>query len=143
MMLIICNELPAVAADLVPERLKFKQLLELCQMLCSIGYSKIYKKISQGKEIQEWIKKNPSWVKTYGLCLYSYCLKNIKMSEKTQSDIFCILASIPADCDLSLKLKNAIFRYNKNYKDTTYKTNSELPIDIAIKEYKKYMEWKK
>ena len=39
MMLIICDKNPVRAAELVPDRLKFKQLLELCQMLCSVGYS--------------------------------------------------------------------------------------------------------
>ena len=92
MMLIICSEKPSRAAHLVPDRLKFKQVLELCQMVCSCGYSNIYKKVPQGKAIQEWIKKNPAWVKTYGLCLYLYCLNNVNMSKKTMSDIFYILS---------------------------------------------------
>lgn len=141
MMLIICSKIPSEAARLVPNRLKFKQLLELCQMICSCGYSDIYKKIPQGKKIQEWIKRNPSWVKTYGLCLNAYCLDNINMSDKTMSDIFQILTSIPDDCNLYMEIETAVFRYSKEY-NNKYPTDSELPIDIAIEEYKKYMEWK-
>ena len=31
-------------------------------------------------------------------------------------------------------------KYEEN---TTYKTNSELPVEIVIKEYEKYIKWKK
>lgn len=111
-------------------------------MLCSIGYSDVYKKVSQGKAIQNWIKRNPSWVKTYGLCLFDYCLINLKMAEKTMADIFSILKSIPAECNLYGKIDTAIFRYNKNYKGSSYPTDSELPIAVAKKEYFKYLDWK-
>ena len=34
-------------------------------------------------------------------------------------------------------------KYQKQYKEnTTYKTNIELPIDICINEYRKYLKWK-
>ena len=142
MMLIVCDKNPVRAAELVPDQLKFKQVLELCQMLCSIGYSSIYKKIPQGKAIQEWIKRNPAWVKTYGATLYYWCLDRIKMSEKTMSDVFQILVSIPESCNLNDEIQTAIFRYNKNYKGTSYATDTELPIKEAVEEYEKYMEWK-
>lgn len=60
MMLIVLDKNPITAAKLVPNNLKFKQLLELAQMLCSCGFSNLYKKIPQGKAIQEWIKQNPA-----------------------------------------------------------------------------------
>ena len=38
--------------------------------------------------------------------------------------------------------KTAIFRYVKEYEGTEYPTNTELPIDVAEKEYEKYLKWK-
>lgn len=70
MMLIVLNKNPILAAQLVPNKLKFKQLLELAQMIFSCGYSNIYKKIPQGKEIQGWIKENYTWVKRYAIALF-------------------------------------------------------------------------
>ena len=141
MMLIICDKNPIRAAELVPDRLKFKQLLELCQMLCSVGYSNIYKKIPQGKAIQEWIKRNPTWTKEYIIHLFQWCKENKKLSYKTCNDISQIIMSMPV-LFWVLPIKTAVFRYSKEYKNTSYATDSELPIDEAVKEYKKYMEWK-
>ena len=40
--------------------------------------------------------------------------------------------------------KTAIFRYVKEYEEfTEYSTNAELPIEVAIEEYEKYVEFKK
>lgn len=141
MMLIILDSNPVTAANKVPDKIKFKQLLELAQMICSIGYSDIYKKIPQGKAIQEWIKKNPSWVKTYGAVLYYWCLENIKLKEKTMSDLFSILTSISAPADLNGRINTAIFRYNKKYK-SIFPSDSEITIENAIEEYTKYLIWK-
>ena len=143
MMLIICDKNPIRAAGLVPDRLKFKQLLELCQMICSVGYSNIYKKIPQGKAIQEWIKRNPAWVYDYACELFCYCYDNVKMTPKTCDDIRKIKESLSKYYyDYTHKIQTAVFRYNKNYKGSSYPTDSELPIDVAVQEYKKYMEWK-
>lgn len=49
MMLIVLDKNPILAAQLVPNKLKFKQLLELAQMICSCGYSNIYKKNTTGQ----------------------------------------------------------------------------------------------
>ena len=57
-----------------PRVLKCKQLLELGQLICSCGYSDVYKKVQQGKEIQKWIKKNVAWVSAYYGELLKYCL---------------------------------------------------------------------
>ena len=142
MMLIILSKNPVYAAELVPNKLKFKQMLELCQLICSCGYCDIYKKIPQGKELQAWIKKNPGWVKTYACHLYLWCLENIEMKQKTMGDIFSIIASINDICRTT-EIETAIFRYVKEYKDlTVYKNNEELLINVAIDEYKKYMIWK-
>lgn len=57
------------------------------------------------------------------------------------SDLFDIFCSIKGLCSLK-PIKTAIFRYKKDYSGTTYATDTELPINVAIAEYKKYMEWK-
>lgn len=141
MMLIVLDKNPILAAQLVPNKLKFKQLLELAQMICSCGYSNIYKKIPQGKEIQGWIKENYTWVKRYAINLLLWCKKNINIKEKTFRDIFNIIHSMPVTY-IAIPIKTAIFRYKKDYSGTTYATDTELPIDVAVAEYKKYMEWK-
>ena len=141
MMLIVLDSNPVNAANKVPDKLKFKQLLELAQMICSCGYCDIYKAIPQGKKIQEWIKRNPSWVKTYAAVLYYWCLNNIILKEKTIKDFFNILASIPDKCDLNGEIETAIFRYNKKYK-SIFPSDAEITIQNAIKEYDKYLEWK-
>ena len=141
MMLIVLDKNPILAAQLVPNNLKFKQLLELAQMICSCGYSNIYKKIPQGKAIQEWIKRNPTWTKEYIIHLFQWCKENKKLTNKTCNDISQIIMSMPV-LFWVLPIKTAIFRYKKGYSGTTYATDTELPIDVAIAEYKKYMEWK-
>ena len=142
MMLIVLDSNPVDAANKVPDKLKFKQLLELAQMICSCGYCDIYKAIPQGKAIQEWIKKNPAWVKTYGVILYYWCIQNINLKENTMTDLFSIISSIPKPCNLNSKIETAIFRYNKNYK-SIFPSDSEITIENAIEEYTKYMDWKK
>lgn len=142
MMLIILDSNPVLAGSKVPDRLKFKQLLELCQMICSCGYCNIYKKIPQGKAIQDWLKRNPGWVKTYAVTIYSWCLKHIKMQAETITNIVAIIDSIKEDFEIKGSIETAIFRYSKEYKNTKYKSDTELQIDEAIIEYKKYIEWK-
>lgn len=141
MMLIVLDKNPILAAQLVPNNLKFKQLLELAQMICSCGYSNIYKKIPQGKEIQSWIKQNYTWVKRFAINLLLWCKKNINLKEKTYVDILNIIHSMPVTYFV-LPIRTAVFRYKKGYIGTTYATDTELPIDEAVREYKKYMEWK-
>ena len=142
MMLIVLDNNPILAGRNVPDKLKFKQLLELCQMICSCGYCDIYKKIPQGKEIQNWIKRNPSWIKTYATSLFAWCLDHIKMQDETMFKIFNIIASIKEDCNINGTVETAIFRFSKEYKNTNCKSDTELQIDEAISEYKKYIEWK-
>lgn len=52
MMLIILDKNPLKSAELVPDKIKFKQLIELGQLICSAGISDVYKPIKQGKELE-------------------------------------------------------------------------------------------
>lgn len=146
MFLLILDKDPYKAAELIPDRLKFKQLLELGQLICSAGISDVYKPIKQGKELQEWIKNNPQWVYCYLCELIQFNYNKFKDIEKRQkiikinADLYCYIR------DNQIKIKEpttAIFRYVKEYAGmTSYESNSELPIDVAISEYKRYLEYK-
>ena len=147
MFLIILDKNPYEAAVKIPEGYKHKQLLELMQMIsCVVDFG--YKQLSNGKEIKNWIKKNKLWVCTYIKVL----MDNVNVSSSTYIKYKCLLDLLYEDCKdieetLPLVIPNArtaVFRYVKEYKEfTEYETNTELPIDIAIKEYEKYMNWKK
>ena len=63
MFLLVLDKDAVKSAQLVPDKIKFKQLIELCQLICSAGYSNVYKKINQGKELQNWIIRNSVWIK--------------------------------------------------------------------------------
>ena len=141
MMLIVLDREVNLAAYKVPNKLKFKQLLELCQLLCSCGYSDKYKGIKQGKAIQEWIKKNPEWVKTYGILLLNWSRSSVKLKEKTFIDMAQILINTPGNFNLGSTVDTAIFRYSKDY-ECDIPSNSELDINQAIGQYEKYMVWK-
>jgi hypothetical protein len=140
MMFLILDRNPVKSASLVPDKLKFKQLLELAQMISTITGS-VYKPVRQGKEIQEWIKKYPDYTKFYYRTLYAWCIENIKMQEKTIKDLMTIYLSLKSAKFIHYP-ETAIFRYNKNYKGTSWQNNSELSINTAIYEYKKYLCWK-
>lgn len=139
-MFLILDRNPVKSASLVPDKLKFKQLLELAQMISTITGS-VYKPVRQGKEIQEWIKKYPDYTKFYYRTLYAWCIENIKMQEKTIKDLMTIYLSLSYK-EIDMYPETAIFRYNKNYKGTSWQNNSELSINTAIYEYKKYLCWK-
>ena len=143
-MLIVLDKLPRKAARLVPDKIKFKQLLELGQLICSTGISSTFKPVSQGKEIQEWIKKNPRWTFFYFENLYCWSAQWINMSNETKYKFNKILydfREVLKDED-NLIPNTIIFRYSSQYKGTQYSNNSELPTREAIKEYQKYVEWK-
>ena len=144
MMLIVLSKWPREAAEFVPDKIKFKQLLELGQLVCSIGISSVFKPVKQGKEIQEWIKRNPRW--TFLDCenLYCWVRERVKISNETDNKFAKILfdlREIYNDSDTA-RVDTAIFRYSSQYKGTQHHNNSELPIEEAIKEYKKYIGWK-
>lgn len=140
MMFLILDENPVKSALLVPDKLKFKQLLELAQMISTITGS-VYKPVRQGKEIQEWIKKYPDYTKFYYKTLYAWCFENVNMQEKTIKDLMTIYLSLSYK-EIDIFPTTAIFRYNKKYNHTRFENNSELPIKMAIYEYKKYLCWK-
>ena len=119
------------------------------QLICSAGYSDVYKKIPQGKAIQNWIKtSNNNEMYVYFYMNYAlYLLYNdiCNLIPENQNKIFIDYATkMNLDWDQceANSIKTAIFRYQKQYKETTYETNIELPIDICINEYRKYLKWK-
>ena len=147
MFLLVLDKNPCMAASFVPNRLKFKQLLELCQLISSTEITDIMNPIKQGKEIQKWILKNPCFVLGYFHVLFNWCKENIKLNLETQVKLTVIEDDIEryifAQNKKDYNIQNAIFRYVKEYTEfTEYESNSELPIDVAVEEYKKYIEWK-
>lgn len=143
MMLIILDKDPVKAVELIPNKIKHKQLIELCQMLSTINDDGVYKLIKQGKAIMEWIKLHRSYVYAFAMQICYWSLKNINISLVSREKIFSILKQFEMDLDTNYVIKTAIFRYQKEYTDTKYATDSELPIDVAIEEYKRYVAWKK
>lgn len=145
MMFIILNKDPHIAAWEIPNKIKFKQLIELGQLICSAGISDVYKKIPQGKKLQEWITKNPTYTLRYYAALHSFCIMNIKMSMQTEYKILQIYKDLHKyEQNHKYRLirpETAIFRYAKGYK-SIFPTNSELHIENAIEAYTEYMKWK-
>lgn len=146
MMLLILDENPILAANLVPSKLKFKQLLELSQLICSAGISGVYKKISQGKEIQNWILENPAWVYRYFDTLSIYCVDLPNIKHKTVEDFKQIMHDlywyVVFNGKICILPQTAIFRFSKDY-TTDYLNNVTLPISKCVEEYKQYVQWKK
>lgn len=140
MFLLVLDKNPIKSAELVPDKIKFKQLIELCQLICSAGISDVYKPIKQGKELQYWIRNNQGWVKKYGAYLLNWCVENTKISTKTQFKIISILFNL--DETIGKEPETAIFRSSKDYK-YPLGSNIALPINICIEHYKQYIEWKK
>jgi len=160
MMLIIADKSPNKAVDwLVKNTNKnfcFKQLLELGQLVCSVGMSDVFKPIKQGLELQKWCYRNICWVYEYFDYLYHYCCLSIKMKNETKKKLFQINRDLHFEGEkvmpyhdfktnrhtwCSIIPQTAIWRYNKEYK-SEYPTNSELSIDVVTKLYKDYVEWK-
>ena len=147
MMLLILDKNPHTAAEKVPKGIRHKQLLELMQMLSDILHFG-YARIPTGKKLKEWIEKHREWVLVYAKILKD----NLNLSKETLIKYNCLLDLLAEKCrDIEGRipiivpnLETAIFRYVKEYEEfTEYSTNAELPIEIAIKEYEKYVEIKK
>lgn len=143
MMLLVQHEDPIKAAKLVPERLKFKQLIELGQLICSAGISDCYIPIPQGKELQIWVTNNKEWTFKFMNELFLEKVSTFK-NEAARNRCNRILQDLSALCLFSSndKIRNIVFRYSKNYKYTKYATNSSLPIKEGVIEYKRYIKWK-
>ena len=146
MFLIILDKNPTEAAYKVPEKYKHKQLLELMQMLsCVMDFG--YKQLPNGKEIKAWINKNKLWVYTYAKVL----MQEVNLKRSTQIKYKCLLDLLEESCkdfdewySIIPNAETAVFRYKEEYSEfTKYKTNTELPISIAIEEYERYINWKK
>lgn len=147
MFFLILDKNPYEAVKLVPDRLKFKQLLELGQLICSAGISSSFKPVRQGKAIQNWIIVNPLYTLYYLDGLFGWCFNHVNLSDVTALKIGTILDDLWRYCQRNNYFgdtpQDAIFRYVKEYKPfTIYDSNDKLPIDIAINEYKKYLRWK-
>lgn len=146
MMFIIANKDPHKAVEYLishtDKRFYFKQLIELGQLICSTGISSEYKKINRGKAIQDWIVRHPTWTYWYYKDLLYQCqdiFKNpsaYKRAAKIKQDL---LLDENTGMEDNPTITTAIFRYKQGY-HSEYTTNSELPIDIACKEYIRYIE---
>lgn len=147
MMLVILDREPWEAALKVPDKIKFKQLLELCQLICSTSISNVYKPVNQGKELAKWIYNHKVWTMEYFRTLFVWCNNNVNMKSKTKNDIAWIYHDLinyrktNADFKAS-KPEYAIFRYTQDYKGSKYASKTALAIDDAIVEYEKYKQWK-
>jgi hypothetical protein len=142
MFLLVLDKDPVKSADLVPDKLKFKQLIELGQLICSVGISDVFKLIKQGKELQKWILKNKCWVYVYYSRLLFWAIPNVNMKIDTMAKLIEIKNNLMYSIENKNNIDTAIFRYSKDYQ-SDIPTNTELPIDECIEQYKKYVEWKK
>ena len=138
MFLLILDKNPTEAALSVPPRLRHKQALELFQMISEVvGFG--YKPIPQGKALKKWISKHKAWIYVYAKVL----IADLNLSRETEIKYKCLLKLLGPIVEVTVKnAETAVFRYVKEYKDTEYPTDTELPIDIAVEEYKRYLEYK-
>lgn len=142
MMLIVLDKDYLESANLLPDSIKHKALLELMQMLsCIVGFG--YEKIPQGKEIKKWISENKRWVYYYANELYNYLDWKQSLKETTRIKYKCLIDLLWCECENEKyhEPTSAILRYKEGY-ECKYPTNTELPIEECIREYKKYVEWK-
>lgn len=146
MMLIIADKDPYKNARYIAERTNknflFKSLLELGQLICSAGVSSTFEKVNRGKEIQNWILKNKLWVYRYYNELFFSCLSKINMKSLTAWKLWKIRDDLWESIEKRKRIvypKTCIFRYKKGY-NSKYESNSELPLEEGIKEYRKYIE---
>ena len=131
--------------DAMGSKYCFKLAIEGFQLICSAGFSDIYKKIPQGKIFQNWLKDYlpaRDWFYenvSHLLLLSSY---EINISEETEIKTDKILQDFSDNLPFETEnLVYAPFRYAKEYK-CNIPTDTLLPIEDCIAEYKKYLEWK-
>ena len=99
------------------------------------------KPVVQGKEIMAWILNHKSWVYSYMVCLVNWTKQNIKVTMATAYKIEQIMYDLYKVANDFKYPITAIFRYKQGY-ECEYESNSELSIDVAIEEYKKYINYK-
>lgn len=140
MQLYILDKNPIISAQMIPDKYKFKMLIELGQLICSAGLSNVYKPIKQGKELQDWVKEHKIWAYKYHLELLRWSIKHINMEIQTKIRLACIRWDLFDSCYNKDELKpiSAYFRYAKEYK-CNIPSKTLLPIEQCIAEYKKYL----
>lgn len=139
MQLYILDKNTIRSAIKIPEKYRFKMLLELAQMVSSLTGS-VYKPVKQGKKLVSWINHHRRYVYYYFGYLYFWGLKHIKMKQKTKEDLYSIWQSLKP---LSGKLPvYAYFRYRNDYICEAV-SDECLDIGECISLYEKYLKWKK
>ena len=143
MQLYVLHKNPEVSASLVPDKYKFKMLIELGQLICSAGISNVYKPIKQGKELQEWVNSYKYWTLLYFDTLLDWAKANVKMNDLTLRKLLTIKSDLinkHTYTDTCIEFPDeAYFRYKDGYVcDIPSKTL--LPIEQCASEYKKYLE---
>ena len=143
MQLYIIDKNPIISASLVPDKYKFKMLIELGQLICSAGLSNVYKPIKQGKELQAWVSEHRGYTYQYFDKLLRWSKSHVKMQpdtlaklEQMKQDILNQLGKVAEK-----EPTHAYFRYTQAY-SCSVKSKTLLPIEQCITEYKKYLEWK-
>ena len=150
MMLLILHKTPIGCVDYLlkhtNKKYLSKQVLEIMQLLCSAGYSDVYDKIPQGKEIQNWIKSSHTNEMYLWIYLnYVFYLEVLTVKPETLKKYLKIYQDFTdkaiGNIADSTDIKSAIFRYKKEY-ESFIPSNTELPVEECIKEYRKYLDWK-
>lgn len=144
MQLYILDKDPVVSAQMIPDKYKFKMLIELGQLICSAGLSNVYKPIPQGKELQQWVKDNTLWTYKYFYELFSWSIDNIKMKEDTNTKLMILKWDLWGNRFLRQDLitpSHAYFRYASAYQ-CVIPSKTLLPIEVCIEAYKEYLKWK-
>lgn len=150
MQLYILDKDPVKAAQLIPDKYKFKMLIELGQLICSAGLSDRYKPIPQGKELQQWIKDNKLWTFNYFYELLDWSVFNINMKAETINKLTYIRDDLDEAIGVAIDFENfdiykqpthAYFRYAAAYR-CAIPSKSLLPIDECTMQYKLYLKWK-
>ena len=117
MQLYILDTNPIISASLVPDKYKFKMLIELGQLVSSAGLSDVYKSIKQGKELQAWVSSHRGYTYSYFDKLLRWSKSHIDMTEQTLSKLEQICSDL-ADSRGKVadkKLTHAYFRYSNKY----------------------------
>lgn len=148
MQLYILDKNPEKSAEILFESMgakySFKMLIELCQMISTVTKCETFKPVPQGKEIQEFISRNSQWVLKYFNKLENLCLNsslNIKLETAIKLKKIYNSFKTYSKFSSNSPVLYAPFRYSKGYK-CSISSNSTLPIEDCIKQYKKYLTYK-
>jgi len=142
MQLYILDRDPVVSAQMIPDKYKFKMLIELGQLICSACLSNVYKPIAQGKELQQWVKENNSWVYRYFAELFTWANFKINMTNLTRQKLIQMMNDLYVMCEARKPEPiYAYFRYAQAYQ-CAIPSKTLLPIDECIECYKEYLIWK-